>query len=55
MYFITRENKYIDMTKYTFKEYLEGKRTDIKHQVIMKDWEDHLTTLFPQAKTKTIS
>ena len=52
MYFITRENKYIDMTKYTFKEYLEGKSTDIKYQVTIKDWEDHLTTLFPQARLK---
>ena len=52
MYFVTREHKYIDMTKYTFKEYLEGNRTDIKHEVTMKDWEDHLSTLFPQARLK---
>ena len=52
MYFITREHKYIDMTKYTFKEYLEGKKIDTKHEVTIKDWEDHLTTLFPQARLK---
>ncbi|MBT3902984.1 MAG: glutamate--cysteine ligase [Pelagibacteraceae bacterium] len=52
MYFVTRKNKYIDMTKYTFKDYLEGRSTDIKYEVTIKDWEDHLTTLFPQARLK---
>ena len=52
MYFVTRNHKYIDMTKYTFKEYLEGKSKDIKHEVTIQDWEDHLTTLFPQARLK---
>ena len=52
MYFINRNHKYIDMTKYTFKDYLEGKSTDIKYEVTIKDWEDHLTTLFPQARLK---
>ena len=52
MYFITRKHKYIDMTNYTFKDYLEGKSKDIKHDVTIRDWEDHLTTLFPQARLK---
>ncbi len=52
MYFINRDNKYIDMTQYTFKDYLEGKSINIKHEATLKDWEDHLTTLFPQARLK---
>ncbi len=52
MYFIKRENKYIDMTNYKFKDYFEGKLKNIKHEVTLKDWEDHLTTLFPQARLK---
>ncbi len=52
MYFIKRNHKYIDMTKYTFKDYLEGNQIDIKYEVTLKDWEDHLTTLFPQARLK---
>ncbi len=52
MYFINRDNKYIDMTQYTFKDYLEGKSINIKHEANLKDWEDHLTTLFPQARLK---
>ena len=38
MYFIKRDNKYIDMTNYTFKDYFEGKYTDIKYEVTLKDW-----------------
>ena len=52
MYFIKRDNKYKDMTNYTFKDYFEGKCKDIKYEVTLKDWEDHLTTLFPQARLK---
>ena len=52
MYFINRKHKYIDMTQYTFKDYLEGMITNINHDVTIKDWEDHLTTLFPQARLK---
>ena len=52
MYFIKRDNKYKDMTNYTFQDYFEGKCTDIEHEVTLKDWEYHLTTLFPQARLK---
>ena len=52
MYFINRDHKYIDMTNYTFKDYLEGRSTDIEHEATLKDWENHLTTLFPQARLK---
>ncbi|MFL2543241.1 MAG: glutamate--cysteine ligase [Alphaproteobacteria bacterium] len=52
MYFINRDSEYIDMTEYTFKDYLEGKAINIKHEATLKDWEDHLTTLFPQARLK---
>jgi len=52
MYFIKRDHKYIDMTNYKFKDFFDGKCTDINHEVTLKDWEDHLTTLFPQARLK---
>ena len=52
MYFIKRDNKYIDMTNYTFKDFFDGKCTNINQEVLLKDWEDHLTTLFPQARLK---
>jgi len=52
MYFIKRDHKYIDMTDYTFKDYFEGKCTNLNHEITLQDWEDHLTTLFPQARLK---
>ncbi len=52
MYFINRNHKYIDMTKYTFKEYLEENSNDQDDAILLKDWEDHLTTLFPQVRLK---
>jgi len=52
MYFIRREHKYINMTQYTFKDYLEGKCTKVNYEATLDDWEDHLTTLFPQVRLK---
>ena len=52
MYFIHRNHKYIDMTQYTFKEYLNENSNNQDASVLLKDWEDHLTTLFPQVRLK---
>ena len=52
MYFINRNHNYIDMTKYTFKEYLDENSNYHEDAILLKDWEDHLTTLFPQVRLK---
>ena len=52
MYFINRNHHYIDMTKYTFKEYLDENSNNQDAAILLKDWEDHLTTLFPQVRLK---
>jgi glutamate--cysteine ligase len=52
MYFIERDHKYINMTGYTFQNYLDGKLKNLKTEVTLKDWESHLTTLFPQVRLK---
>ena len=52
MYFINRNHHYIDMTKYTFKEYLDENSNNQDDSILLKDWEDHLTTLFPQVRLK---
>ena len=52
MYFINRNHHYIDMTKYTFKEYLDENSNNQDDATLLKDWEDHLTTLFPQVRLK---
>ncbi len=50
MYFIIRNHDYIDMTSVTFRQFLEfgynGERATIE------DWDDHLTTLFPETRIK---
>ena len=40
------------MTKYTFKEYLDENSNHQDDTILLKDWEDHLTTLFPQVRLK---
>ena len=52
MYFINRNHHYSDMTKYTFKEYLDENSNNQDDAILLKDWEDHLTTLFPQVRLK---
>ena len=50
MYFIVRNKNYIDMTAVTFRQFLtsgyNGERATIE------DWNDHLTTLFPETRIK---
>jgi glutamate--cysteine ligase len=50
MYFIVRDKNYIDMTSVTFRQFLtsgyNGERATIE------DWNDHLTTLFPETRIK---
>lgn len=50
MYFIVRNKNYIDMTAVTFRQFLtsgyRGERPTIE------DWNDHLTTLFPETRIK---
>ena len=53
MYFIIRDHKYIDMTKYTFKEFYEEKPLSKNNiQPNIEDWINHLSTLFPQVRLK---
>ena len=42
MYFIIRNNKYIDLTGLTFRDYL---KSDI-HNPCLEDWKIHSTTVF---------
>ena len=54
MYFIQRNNQYIDMTGLTFNEFLKGKKNKTNNffEPKLKDWIDHLSTLFPQVRLK---
>ena len=54
MYFIKRNNKYIDMTGLTFNDFLNGKKNKTNNffEPEIHDWIDHLSTLFPQVRLK---
>jgi len=50
MYFIIRHHDYIDMTGITFRQFLE--RGHNGERATLDDWNDHLTTLFPETRIK---
>ena len=52
MYFVIRDNKYIDLTGYTFKDLIYGKIKNLKAS--FADWENHITTIFTEVRLKKI-
>jgi glutamate--cysteine ligase len=53
MYFVYREGKYLDASGLSFKDFMQGKLSILPGELpTMKDWEDHLTTAFPEVRLK---
>jgi glutamate--cysteine ligase len=53
MYFIYREGQYIDVSGQSFRDFMKGKLPALPGETpILKDWEDHLTTAFPEVRLK---
>lgn len=53
MYFVYRDGVYHDVSGQSFADYMQGKLKGFEGQYpTMKDWEDHLTTLFPEVRLK---
>lgn len=59
MYFVFRDEQYIDLAGASFRDFLSGKLQAthpdprLKNVVAtMEDWSDHMTTLFPDARVK---
>ncbi|MAI28891.1 MAG: glutamate--cysteine ligase [Pelagibacteraceae bacterium TMED124] len=52
MYFIVRDNEYINMTNFTFRNFLE-KKVLKNIEPTLEDWKIHLTTVFPEVRLKT--
>jgi glutamate--cysteine ligase len=50
MYFIIRDKHYIDMAGHSFREFLENGHEG--HRATMADYEDHISTLFPEVRMK---
>ena len=53
MYFVKRNNKYIDVAGSSFENFINGKLEQLPGEIATyEDWESHLTTLFPQVRLK---
>ncbi|HEY6631590.1 MAG TPA: glutamate--cysteine ligase [Rhizobiaceae bacterium] len=54
MYFVIRDDLYIDMTRYTFRQFLTGetRREFPDFEPSIGDWANHLSTLFPDVRLK---
>lgn len=52
MYFVYR-NEYVDASGQSFRDFMEGKLAALPGQTpTMADWEDHLSTVFPEVRLK---
>ena len=53
-YFVVKEENYIDCTKYTFREIMDGKFKEIDpEELTLKDWETHVSTIFTEVRLKS--
>lgn len=54
MYFVKREGKYFDLSGRSFRAFMRGELSDLPgERPRLSDWNDHLTTLFPEVRLKT--
>ncbi len=54
MYFVRRSGKYIDVAGESFRAFLNGKLPQlVGEKPTMADWEDHLSTIFPEVRLKS--
>lgn len=53
MYFVYRNKQYVDCTGLSFRDFLVGKLPSIPGELpTLNDWENHLTTIFPEVRLK---
>ena len=54
MYFIYRDGNYIDVSGLSFENFLEGSLAELPgEKPTIFDWENHLTTIFPEVRLKS--
>ncbi|MEZ5709436.1 MAG: glutamate--cysteine ligase [Blastomonas sp.] len=54
MYFVYREGRYIDAAGLSFRDFLDGKLSVLPgERPTMSDWNDHLSTAFPEVRLKS--
>jgi glutamate--cysteine ligase len=53
MYFVKRGGRYIDLSGRSFRDFMAGKLAELPGQCpSLKDWGDHVTTVFPEVRLK---
>ena len=53
MYFVIRDKRYVDVAGESFRAFLAGRLPQLPgEKPTVKDWEDHLSTLFPEVRLK---
>ena len=53
MYFIVRDGHFVDALGMSFRDFMRGELPALPGELpTEQDWEDHLTTLFPEARVK---
>jgi glutamate--cysteine ligase len=54
MYFVKRDGRYIDVSGRSFRAFMAGELPELPgSRPTLKDWIDHLSTLFPEVRLKT--
>ncbi|WP_232491603.1 glutamate--cysteine ligase [Novosphingobium kaempferiae] len=54
MYFVFRDGKYIDAAGLSFRDFLKGELSVLPgEKPRMSDWQDHLSTAFPEVRLKS--
>ncbi len=54
MYFVYREGRYIDAAGLSFRDFLRGELSVLPgEKPTIEDWDDHLSTAFPEVRLKT--
>jgi glutamate--cysteine ligase len=53
MYFVMREGRYINCAGESFRAFMDGRLPQLPgEKPVLKDWADHLTTIFPEVRLK---
>ncbi len=53
MYFVMRDGRYIDCAGESFRKFLAGNLPQLPgEKPVIKDWNDHITTIFPEVRLK---
>lgn len=53
MYFVYRDGAYVDASGQSFRDFLDGRLPALPGEApTITDWDDHLTTLFPEVRMK---